>query len=511
MLSRLQIGQKLALSFAIIVIIGLISSLTARSMLHQVANTTDIVVSDRMVKVDLLMKMSENLDKASIATRDLMLLSDPAERAAMREQIAQAAKANATAFAQLSEGIKLPKGVALLEQSRTTRDRFKQELGKFLDMADGDHDQAARQLLEVLRPAQRAYIVSNQALLDFEYELMRADGEGAAQRATTASWIVLSLSLGGALMAAVLALITTRSIVRPLAQAVEVARSVAQGDLTHTVTVTSKDEIGALQEALRTMTQTLHRLVGELKAASDQIATGAREIALGNQDLSGRTEQQAANLQETAASMEQLTSTVRQTTDTSQQANQLAVQASSVAAQGAVVMQDVVSSMTHIATSSRKIGDIIGVIDGIAFQTNILALNAAVEAARAGEQGRGFAVVASEVRSLAHRSAEAAREIKSLITASSESVESGAALVNNAGATMRDIETQVRRVSDLIGEVTAATVEQNSGIGQVNMAVGELDKVTQQNAALVEESAAAAESLRHQADRLTQAVAAFRT
>jgi methyl-accepting chemotaxis protein len=318
------------------------------------------------------------------------------------------------------------------------------------------------------------------------------------------------LSLAGLVVAALLCWRVTLSITRPIERAVRVAETVASGDLTSHIEVDSRDETGQLLAALKRMNDSLTGIVGRVRGASDSIATGTSQISVGNHDLSQRTEEQASNLQQTAASMEELTATVKQNSDTARQANQLAASASSVAMQGGEVVGQVVQTMEGIAASSRKISDIIGVIDGIAFQTNILALNAAVEAARAGEQGRGFAVVAGEVRNLAQRSAQAAREIKSLIGDSVGKVEAGTQLVATAGSTMSDIVSQVRRVSDLIGEIAYASDEQTTGIGQIGAAVSQLDEVTQQNAALVEESAAAAESLKHQALSLAETVSVFK-
>jgi methyl-accepting chemotaxis protein len=288
-----------------------------------------------------------------------------------------------------------------------------------------------------------------------------------------------------------------------------VARSVAAGDLTRDIAVRSNDETGQLLQALRTMNRDLVGIVGEVRSGTDSIATASSQIAAGNLDLSARTEQQAASLEETASSMEQLTATVRQNADNARRANALAASASDVAARGGGVVGQVVSTMDDIKHSSDKIVDIIGVIDGIAFQTNILALNAAVEAARAGEQGRGFAVVATEVRSLAQRSADAARQVKALIGDSLEKVDAGSRLVRQAGATMSDIVASVERVSGIMAEISDASREQTLGIDQINQAVAQMDEVTQQNAALVEEAAAAAQSLREQAASLLATVSVF--
>ncbi len=323
------------------------------------------------------------------------------------------------------------------------------------------------------------------------------------------------LAIGGALLLGTLALAAAalslaRGMARPMAHAVEVAARLAQGDLTSRIVPAGNEETARLLQALADMQARFSAIVREVQSNADDVASTSAQIAHGNQDLSGRTEQQAASLEQTAATMDELGSTVRNNADNAAQANQLALGASAVAVQGGEVMVQVVSTMSGINDSSRKIADIIGVIDGIAFQTNILALNAAVEAARAGEQGRGFAVVASEVRSLAQRSANAAREIKTLIGSSVEKVENGTRLVADAGQTMDNIVTQVRQVSDLIGQISSATAEQTQGIVQVGQAVHQLDQSTQQNSALVEQSAAAAESLRQQAARLADTVSVFK-
>ncbi|MCC2954238.1 methyl-accepting chemotaxis protein [Massilia sp. IC2-477] len=319
-----------------------------------------------------------------------------------------------------------------------------------------------------------------------------------------------SLMLLGAAVAVGAGVLVSRSITRPLGQAVEAAQSVASGDLRTSIVVRSDDETGQLLQALKDMTGSLQNIVAQVRGGAETIAVASDEIAQGNLDLSTRTEQQAGAIEETASSMEEMTATVQRNAENAQQASQLAVSACDVAAKGGHMVEQVVGTMASISESSRKIVDIISVIDGIAFQTNILALNAAVEAARAGEQGRGFAVVAGEVRNLAQRSATAAKEIKELINDSVQRVEAGNQLVGEAGATMGDIVTSVRRVMDIIGEISTASAEQGAGIAQINMAVGEMDTTTQQNAALVEEAAAAAQSLRDQTQALNEVVSVFK-
>ena len=345
-----------------------------------------------------------------------------------------------------------------------------------------------------------AVLVAEAALLEQEAETTRAQTLALFGVAVALAAVVVVPST----------LLNMQSICRPVEDAQRLADAIARGDLTQPVHAKGRDELAMLMKALGEMQASLASIVGQVRSSTDSIGTASSQIASGNQDLSSRTEQAASSLQQTAASMEQLTSTVRQSADAARQATQMAAANAEVAARGGQVVGQVVTTMEEINRSSQKIGDIIGVIDGIAFQTNILALNAAVEAARAGEQGRGFAVVAAEVRNLAQRSAQAAKEIKGLIEVSVGKVENGSRLVAQAGSTIGEIVANAEKVSAFIGDITTAATEQSQGIGQVNTAVNQLDQMTQQNAALVEESAAAADSLRDQASRLAEVVRIFR-
>ena len=347
-------------------------------------------------------------------------------------------------------------------------------------------------------------------LLNFQLDSAKKNFESTQATYRLVRNSCLTGMLFSVLLGTIICIWLVRAIARPLADAVRVARSVAAGDLTNKIEVSTSDETGQLLQALKEMNESLVKIVSEVRGGTETIATASSEIASGNMDLSARTETQASSLEETASSMEELTSTVKSNADSAYQANQLAMSASQVAVKGGAVVSQVVATMGSINESARKIVDIIGVIDSIAFQTNILALNAAVEAARAGEQGKGFAVVATEVRQLAQRSAAAAKQIKELIDDSVEKVDTGARLVDQAGATMKEIVDSVKRVTDIMGEISTASKEQTDGIEQVNQAIAQMDEVTQQNAALVEEAAAAAASLQDQAVSLSQVVSVFK-
>ena len=401
------------------------------------------------------------------------------------------------------------KGKELLAKVATARKTYVDARAKLLERKKAGEDVFA--LVDSdLRPMAQNYIQALENVTKYTYEESVAFEKSVLSSAETSQW-VLAIGAGASLVLGLLfAVWATRSITTPVQRAVEAAEEISKGNLALRIEAQGKDEAARLLRALSEMQESLSRIVGHVREGSQSVAVASSEIASGNNDLSARTEQQASALQQTAASMEQLNSTVRQNADNARQANQLAMSASTVAVQGGEVVGQVVETMKGINDSSRKISDIIGVIDGIAFQTNILALNAAVEAARAGEQGRGFAVVASEVRSLAGRSAEAAKQIKTLINDSVERVEHGTSLVDQAGTTMTEVVGAIKRVTDLVGEISAASNEQSQGVSQVSEAVTQMDQVTQQNAALVEEMAAAASSLNNQAQDLVDTVAFFK-
>jgi methyl-accepting chemotaxis protein len=511
-INNLKIGVRLGAAFALLIASMLVVTLVGRlgmgmgSVEERLIEATE----DRVPKVLMANEVIDNVNVIARAIRNIALMEEAAQREGESRHIQEASAANAKVLDKLNGLVENPKGRQLLAEVQRLRAEFNERLQKVSKVAMAGDVQATRELLlGDMRKTQLDYMKSLENFENFQVELMDASNKEAKAEVQSAELLLWGVAIAASLVSAFLALLITRSVTHPMAQAVQIAETVAAGDLRSDIQVTRKDEAGDLLAALKKMNDKLVDIVGTVRGNADSVAIASGQIAQGNADLSQRTEEQASNLQQTAASMEELTATVSHNNETARQAALLATTASTVAVQGGEVVGRVISTMEEITASSRRISDIIGVIDGIAFQTNILALNAAVEAARAGEQGRGFAVVAGEVRTLAGRSAEAAREIKSLIHASSERVEAGSQLVNQASTTMQEVVSQVRRVSDLIAEISSASAEQSKGIGQIGDAVAQLDQVTQQNAALVEESAAAADSLQQQAGELARTVAVF--
>jgi len=510
-MKNLKIGTRLGIGFAAILVLMSIITAIGVWRLQSVGNMTDYMVNNALAKerlVNAFYKSIElNVGRIVAAAKN----ADPVQQKFYKDQIVATISKNNEYVKQMEATIVDDQGKAMLNEINERRKVVIAANTEVFKEKDAGNEEGARKVVEEkLLPNSKLYLASIEKLSNLQSDAITTLTHQVNDLFKTAR--LLMIVLGGiALVAGIgLAVFITRSITRPLVTAVGVAGRVAQGDLGTVITVESRDETGQLMAALKDMNDNLVNIVGQVRTGTDTIATASAEIANGNLDLSSRTEQQAGSLEETAAAMEQLTSTVKQNAENARQANQLAVSASEVATQGGAVVGQVIDTMSAINESSKKIVDIISVIDGIAFQTNILALNAAVEAARAGEQGRGFAVVASEVRSLAQRSAGAAKEIKELITASVDKVDSGSKLVENAGATMSEVVASVRRVTDIVGEISAASTEQSTGIEEVNRAIVLMDESTQQNAALVEEAAAAARAMQDQAANLAQIVGIFK-
>jgi methyl-accepting chemotaxis protein len=512
--SGLRIGARLSGAFLLVAVIGGAIGGFGVWGLARINEMNDRLYDTELRGISDVKEANINLIYAGRARNGYLAASTDQERQALRKQFDDAV-ANMDALREkAAANFYSEEGKRALAQFTETEQVWKRESAAFFAAAQARPlTQADPRVAEI----EARVIASSQKLDDLMTTLAKTKENAAAQTVQsgtdlyeTLRAVMVALAVIGVAVGMLLGWLVTRGIVRPLEQAVTAARQVAAGDLTTDIQVATRDETGDLMGALKTMNESLARIVKDVRDGCESIASASSQIAQGNADLSQRTEEQASSLEETAASMEQLTSTVQQNANNASEADRLVNQASSVAVRGGEVVEGVVQTMSAISDSSRRIADITGVIDGIAFQTNILALNAAVEAARAGEQGRGFAVVAGEVRTLAQRSAVAAKEITALIDESVTRVEGGTRQVDEAGRTMREVVDSVRQVATLVREIASASEEQSAGIGQVNQAVAQMDTVTQQNAALVEEAAAAAASMQEQAGRLAQEVRRFK-
>ncbi|MBI5269186.1 MAG: MCP four helix bundle domain-containing protein [Burkholderiales bacterium] len=516
--TSLSVRARLAGGFGALVVVMLLLAAWSLYALDQSNRSYAHYVHGKATAIEHANQVLDAANARAVSARNLVLIADATERTAEHARVKQAHEAMGQALKELKELVSRDpdagREMAMVDAIQEVESRYGPVALDIVGLAMADRrDEAITRIDRDCRPLLDALLKAVTTYTDHARDTAQAEAREAEASAALSRQLLLAGCAVGLVLAGVLAFVITRGLVRALgaepSRLGEVARQVAEGNLAP-IADAETAPAGSVMASLGHMQQGLARVVGQVRSASDSIATASQQIATGTSDPSQRTEEQASNLQQTAASMEQMNASVKQHADSAREATQLAASASAVAQQGGDVVQRVVATMGEITASSRQIGEIISVIDGIAFQTNILALNAAVEAARAGEQGRGFAVVASEVRTLAGRSAEAAREIKALIGASVDKVDAGSRLVNEAGATMEEIVRQVGRVTTLIGEMGAATVEQSRGVDQVANAVSQLDDVTQQNAALVEQSAAAADSLQQQARGLAQVVQAFR-
>ncbi len=497
-MKHMKISMRLALGFGAVILLVVAMAGMGLTRLAEMHRITEAIITKDWQKTVLVNEIINVANENGRANMEMLLVTDLEARNKILERIDSNTQKITELLEKLDSVIAGAEEQALVEKIREARTTYAEAFGKASKvlLGEGRRFEASRIMMSETSVALKAFLDTIGSLVEYEGKHLEASGMQAKQHHRSGRLLMFVLS-------------ATRSITRPMALAVRVAEGIAAGELHHDTMMTARDETGRLLQAMQSMREQLRQIVGEIRQASGNVSNAASEIVQGNTELSQRTQEQASALEETASSMEEMYSTVKQNADNARQANQLAANARAQAEQGGEVVSKAVRAMAEISHSSKKIADITGVIDGIAFQTNLLALNAAVEAARAGEQGRGFAVVAAEVRKLAQRSAEAAKEIKALISDSVEKIEGGTRFVDASGQTLNEIVTAVKKVSDIVAEIALASQEQSAGIEQVNKAVMQMDEMTQQNAALVEEAAAASESVDTQARSLQQLMAFF--
>ena len=510
-LSNIKIGKRLSMGFALTLLFAILITVIGIWRLDTVADSTRQMMAQPLAKERYIDDWYRNIFGGVRRTLAIAKSSDDALGKFFADDVKASTEGSTILQKKIESLVDTDAEKTLFDAVGVERKHYIASRDKIIALkAAGNQDGANEELQKNFISVAASYQKKVEEFLAFQRKTIDDMAQHIDSIATQSKVLMCALAALMLLLGGICAWMLTTSITVPLAFAVKLSRQIAEGDLTGEVMVSSKDELGQLNQALKDMSGSLLRIVGQVREGADTISTASAEIASGNLDLSSRTEQQAGALEETASAMEELTSTVKQNADNARHASELASSASAIAVQGGGIVGQVVDTMGAINSSSKKIVDIISVIDGIAFQTNILALNAAVEAARAGEQGRGFAVVASEVRGLAQRSAAAAKEIKELIGDSVDKVETGSKLVEQAGATMSEVVASVKRVTDIVGEISAASQEQSAGINEVGKAISLMDESTQQNAALVEQAAAAAKSMQDQAGTLVQVVSVFK-
>ncbi|WP_455852040.1 methyl-accepting chemotaxis protein [Pantoea endophytica] len=512
-LKNMKVGVRLGIAFGLVVALLVIVGITSITKINNIKTGITSIVEDRYMKVRLGFDVRDGVNEQIKYLRGIVIdTTRPQFNEKRYQQLADATDKTNTAMNKIKAVQVTEVGKKKIAGLLAASDKFEAEKKELLDLVRaGNAEAASTYVLKSITSTQNAFLDSAVAFANSQSQQLEQEGVKIIDNGSLAIEITLIFSAIAIAASIVLGFMLTRSIVRPLNEAVEIAGKVAAGDLSSHIEISGKDETAVLMQALQAMNDNLLTIVSDVRAGSDTIAVASNQISSGNIDLSSRTEQQASSLEETASAMEQMTATVKHNAENAREANQLVANTSNVAKQGGVVMEQVIEKMEAITLSSKKIVDIISVIDSIAFQTNILSLNAAVEAARAGEQGRGFAVVATEVRNLAARSASAAKEIKVLIEDSVAQVDEGSRLVTHAGSTIGEVVNSVKSVADIMSEITIASSEQSSGISEINSAITQMEAVTQQNAALVQEASAASQALQEQADRLAQSMSVFKT